>query len=82
VRYLRDVTVLTRFDMQRSSFDQPITAGMPPNQVVQIGSREGVAEARLVKVPIGGQVIRSHDEARTPSANARRQRRMTEVKQT
>ena len=66
----------------RSAADRLIdTAGMPPNQVVQIGSREGVIaavaegmglgiifddelppEARLVKVPISGQVIRCHDE--------------------
>src|SRR6202030_1873914 len=66
----------------RSAADRLIdTAGLPPNQVVQIGSREGVIaavaegvglgiifddelppEARLVKVPIRGQVIRSHDE--------------------
>ena len=66
----------------RSAADRLIdTAGMPPNQVVQISSREGVIaavaegmglgiifddelppEARLVKVPISGQVIRCHDE--------------------
>jgi aminoethylphosphonate catabolism LysR family transcriptional regulator len=66
----------------RSAADRLIdTAGLPPNQIVQIGSREGVIaaveegvglgiifddelppEARLVKVPISGQVIRSHDE--------------------
>jgi DNA-binding transcriptional LysR family regulator len=66
----------------RSAADRLIdTAGMPPNQVVQISSREGVIaavaegmglgiifddelppEARLVKVPIRGQVIRCHDE--------------------
>jgi DNA-binding transcriptional LysR family regulator len=66
----------------RSAVDRLIdTAGMPPNQVVQISSREGVIaavaegmglgiifddelppEARLVKVPIRGHVIRSHNE--------------------
>jgi DNA-binding transcriptional LysR family regulator len=65
----------------RSAVDQLIdTDGMPPNQVVQIGSREGVIaaitegmglglifddellpEARVVRVPIRGQVIRSRD---------------------
>jgi DNA-binding transcriptional LysR family regulator len=66
----------------RSAADRLIdTAGMLPNQVVQIGSREGVIaavaegvglgiifddelppEVRFVKVPVSGQVIRSHDE--------------------
>jgi LysR family transcriptional regulator, low CO2-responsive transcriptional regulator len=66
----------------RAAVDRLIdVAGMRPNQVVQISSREGViaavaegmglgiifddellSEARVVRVPLKGQVIRSHDE--------------------